>query len=442
MDPNLTQLLEQSESHRLDFKRAELVEDGDSEKIAKHLTAFANREGGELVFGVTDDHQIEGQNFDREELLNPLSQIARSRCSPPVEFTDQYLQNQSDGESKGDILILNIDRFDSTPHAVTYGSNPTKRAYFVRTGDESRSIEESDELQQLFVGDIDPSRQTHSRIWTTHNFRDFTQIDLRPAPSYWLYLNDFYQMFTEATKEYIMQREYEEEENGNAVRQLRPATEESVFSKLFRECLPLLIFESLRGPNRLFWFEEIKDSTDFEVLKHQLPSLSTADLEFKNVARTSSEVEWNLESLTSGSVEIFTPPETTASVRFPASDDEPATLMFERDPYFSISIEMYPQGRFGHIMGTPLSYPTIAPSDSSPESIGVPYLLNIDFGFPDIEDPDIQLHEAFAAGIESFLEERWDWSNFVEDLSRREVFEILEHVKSIEEKIDSLDGDR
>ena len=89
-------LREAKETIKLDFKREITLSYNDREKIefAKDVSAFANTNGGYIVFGKEDPKQggkivgIKKESFDSEQ----MHQIISNRCNPTISFTAELLR--------------------------------------------------------------------------------------------------------------------------------------------------------------------------------------------------------------------------------------------------------------------------------------------------------------------------------------------------------------
>jgi predicted HTH transcriptional regulator len=75
----LSKLLDHGEDYTLDYKESDkLVDPGRENRkdIARHLVGLANRDGGQLVFGVEDEsRKPDGTNIRREEAEGTLSEM-------------------------------------------------------------------------------------------------------------------------------------------------------------------------------------------------------------------------------------------------------------------------------------------------------------------------------------------------------------------------------
>lgn len=180
MDDRLSRYISKIENHDIDFKRAAKLE-ATPRDLAKHLVAFANRNGGVMLFGITDEREIEGADIDAEESISGLSSVAADWTSPPISFTTQYYPSQDDGTTTGDVLEVVIDQAEDTPHAVASG-NRVKRRYYIRSGDESRPVGNPKELDWLFTRTLPEELDYFTTVWQAYheNTRATAEIDLLP----------------------------------------------------------------------------------------------------------------------------------------------------------------------------------------------------------------------------------------------------------------------
>lgn len=121
----IRRLIEEGEHQRQDFKFAI----NDARKIARTLSAFANRDGGRLLVGVKDNGVIAG--IRSEEDIFVVEQAAELYCrpTPEVRFDTFACENGAI------VLRVEIDRYDERP---VLASEPDGRwrAYY-RVADEN-----------------------------------------------------------------------------------------------------------------------------------------------------------------------------------------------------------------------------------------------------------------------------------------------------------------
>jgi predicted HTH transcriptional regulator len=90
-------LLQQEETNKLDFKLGiRLSSDKDKYEFAKDVSAFANTNGGNIVYGKEDKSEggrivgIEPDTFDTDQ----MQQIIALRCNPPPVFASELFRKK------------------------------------------------------------------------------------------------------------------------------------------------------------------------------------------------------------------------------------------------------------------------------------------------------------------------------------------------------------
>jgi hypothetical protein len=123
----LNELLKQEETTRLDFKRGiRLSSDKDKFEFAKDVSAFANTNGGFVVYGKEDKREggrivgIEPDTYDADQ----MQQIIAQRCNPPPVFDSELLKK--DGKW---FVVLEIPESRLKPHEIVHN-----REVWVRRG--------------------------------------------------------------------------------------------------------------------------------------------------------------------------------------------------------------------------------------------------------------------------------------------------------------------
>lgn len=141
MDYTDIQKLEEVEATRLDFK--EKVELTKAKSWLKTVVAFANMDGGHIVFGVTDDHKFVGLE-NPQEASSKISEKIVSMVSPNPLFT----LTQIGGLPKGVVCIdLKVEAGPDYPYRYV---NSQSRQAFVRRGDRSEKASDV-ELNALIL---------------------------------------------------------------------------------------------------------------------------------------------------------------------------------------------------------------------------------------------------------------------------------------------------
>jgi len=112
-----------TESHMLDYKQ-ELI---DSEKLIKHVTAFANTGGGYIVFGIRESGRggypesvpgIDASEINKER----IEQVILGNISPRIHIRLHAVDHKEEGKQ---ILILQIPDSQYRPHY----NNKTNKFY-------------------------------------------------------------------------------------------------------------------------------------------------------------------------------------------------------------------------------------------------------------------------------------------------------------------------
>jgi hypothetical protein len=121
----------------------------DKEKIAVALSAFANGEGGVLVYGIsTDDKGIKGVP-DRVQDIAPIADVARFEArvethvnqlvTPGIDRFRLLALDHPSGDGSG-VLALYVPESDGGPHRATGASTAVNDRYYMRAGTRSEPM--------------------------------------------------------------------------------------------------------------------------------------------------------------------------------------------------------------------------------------------------------------------------------------------------------------
>lgn len=130
----LIQRIQIWENLHTEFKETEIHPDD----LAAALTAFANTEGGQLIFGVDKNHQIVGVP-DADRLMQRVDQIVYNNCEPPLTILQETI-SLPEGKT---VLVVNVPKGELRPYRTRRGD------YFVRTASGKRRASQN-ELLRLF----------------------------------------------------------------------------------------------------------------------------------------------------------------------------------------------------------------------------------------------------------------------------------------------------
>jgi predicted HTH transcriptional regulator len=124
--PELENLIQDGENIKVEFKRKVST----PEKIAKEMIAFANTNGGVILFGVDDNKEIIGVNSEKEE-LELIKTAARYYCEPHIKYSYEILLYRHK-----DIIIIKVDESKIKPHFL-FSEEKDKKKAFIRLNDKS-----------------------------------------------------------------------------------------------------------------------------------------------------------------------------------------------------------------------------------------------------------------------------------------------------------------
>lgn len=108
LTPEIEQFLLTGEGETVEFKEKL---DPNSQRLAKTATAFANTNGGTIVFGIDDDQRVVG--CDIRGMADTITNILRSRCDPPPRFTTKIVRYEDK-----DLFLVQVADSSATVHVV------------------------------------------------------------------------------------------------------------------------------------------------------------------------------------------------------------------------------------------------------------------------------------------------------------------------------------
>ncbi len=118
------------------FKR-ELVK---AKELAKEMVAFANSEGGIIIFGVDDNGEIIGLSSEEIEALGQLvGNTANENVRPPIH---PLTQNLTIGDKM--VTVVTIAKGTNRPYATSSGD------YYIKSGPDKKKMSQ-EELRRLFA---------------------------------------------------------------------------------------------------------------------------------------------------------------------------------------------------------------------------------------------------------------------------------------------------
>lgn len=136
----LLKLIEEGENLNVEFKQRF----SDHEKIAKEIIAFANTNGGKIIFGINDNGKVNGVESEKEiaELINETNQ---NYCEPQINIILSFIEIKNK-----EIVVAQIPESNNKPHRIQdYKSQfyLSEAQVYIRVND--KSIPASKEMIKL-----------------------------------------------------------------------------------------------------------------------------------------------------------------------------------------------------------------------------------------------------------------------------------------------------
>lgn len=129
----LQQRIQKGEDLHTEFKEARISADD----LAEAIVAFANTDGGEIVFGVNRTGEVVGI-ADVDALMRHVDNAAAQNCQPPVTVLQETVQTP-----RGTVVVVHVPKGDERPYRTRQGF------YYIRTTSGRRKASRQ-ELLRLF----------------------------------------------------------------------------------------------------------------------------------------------------------------------------------------------------------------------------------------------------------------------------------------------------
>jgi hypothetical protein len=138
----LQRLVSPGEGPTIEFKEEVPSDRGGRKKVCKTLAAFANGDGGHLLFGVDDEGQVVGLSDEQitPEAQDTVTHWIRNTVVPPIDFKLLPLPD----ENGKWVLCVKVEKGTSPPYGIEVGDPH----YYVRRG-ASTFPASTDELRHL-----------------------------------------------------------------------------------------------------------------------------------------------------------------------------------------------------------------------------------------------------------------------------------------------------
>ncbi len=154
-DAEIQALLAQGEGQQIEFKRQLPEDSADSKRtMFKTVAAFANGDGGSIVFGVEKDEAtvcgLDG--IDPLKARDRLTQLVRAIVTPapPVEVRQYDVVGKM-------LLVLYVERGSDPPYGITLPGKKDKPVEFYVRRDATTFPATSDEIRNAVLATVPPA---------------------------------------------------------------------------------------------------------------------------------------------------------------------------------------------------------------------------------------------------------------------------------------------
>jgi hypothetical protein len=408
MPSNIHELIHAEERVDLEHKSSEKL--NHSKDIARQIVALANSKGGTLLFGVTDNREVEGAQIDEDQEVQRINNIARDSCSPVVN-----VQCELHELDDGDVLQVDVDSRGDIPCARVVSENGKikYREYRVRSESSIRYVSDT-ELREMFA--TRPSELSSSVEWWfiwSHEDSALADIELPRANRY--NTTPITQIINKAVSE------------GD-----RPLT------RYINELFPFLFVNSLNLLNGGSWVwnsDGITEAIEFDI-SYPKSYIRPEDIVIRNFGeRALSNVYTSKEIMELLSIHKFAvPPGTDVVIDYPGPLGPPK-IQIKNPDLFDFEIIYL---RRMHGPGIPESHPAslgisnTAPFEYSRGEIEFNASLNI----PPTEEVDVTIGRKYAKNMKNILTYFWSIEEVLNDLESPTLLRIEAKIDSLLESLD------
>jgi predicted HTH transcriptional regulator len=136
----LINLIENGENLNVEFKQRF----SDYEKISKEIIAFANTNGGYIIFGIDDNGKTYGVESEKE-IVELVKETISNYCEPKIDYDISYIELEHK-----EIVVLEIPESNYKPHRIQDYKNQldlNNAQVYIRVND--KSVPASKEMIKL-----------------------------------------------------------------------------------------------------------------------------------------------------------------------------------------------------------------------------------------------------------------------------------------------------
>lgn len=418
----LKHLIQNGEKLRVELKETPILDPSESNrfKIASQLVAFANRNGGKLIFGIKNDGAFEGAEIDADAEVQKILNIAQNKCSPPVVFNHQYLSTNN-----GDVLVIEVERRRGMPHAIVKRDNHEVkgRTYYIRTSKGIRLVD--DKTLELLFSDKDPKLSSKFQIFVTYDRKSLGIPVLGGGgPSGFSQFIMFFNALSDKDKSFLKENE---SEIGSFVVSIAPYIMLKYLAMHFSYSWQIEIFKT-KAVKR---WQPVKGELTGDIFR-----LSDVTLPSDGIM---TKLSFNLKELLLKPFENIVVPQGS-EIKVDSDGVGKSSLKISKRDAFSIEFSfLMAHWNVGLPISSPLRYKYQgigAPPETTQRmegSIATQCLIvdfNADYSL-DTENPCLKEHFQYGKTIQDLIEDDWNWDKFLEELPHGKLY-------SIEGKIDEI----
>lgn len=426
----LNRLKRAGESKYVEYKEA--ADLADQDEVLRQLTAFANRAGGTLLYGIRRDGSVEGATIDYESELEKITNLAQNRTSPGVEFSPLFYYG-----SEGNVLALRVIKRKGVPCAIVHRRyhEIDSRRYYVRTNSGVRLMDDRT-LEWLFLHQDDPEISDSFRSCIQYRRDDISLISWIHQPMLLppMVLTNIFQNLTQEQREFLK------------------SSESKNMMRFLAELLPYAIIGQLSQLYHRSWkvkVTRIGDMTQFNWIDSPFgsESINVDELALADNTSVLKNVSFSISDILTISKVLQLPAGASMDVRI---NEHVSTLSFNKTGAFNISFRIHPSSwTVGVASGHPLAsafggFQRIEEQLELQQRIAC-VCLDINFAanfeFPDEPSDEIVDYFNWAQQILAEVKSQWDWDRLVGSLPpgilysiERDVREILSHLRGPDQR--------
>jgi hypothetical protein len=411
------------------FDKITNLDDKNRKDIACEMVAFANRNGGKIIFGMKDDGSFEtGININVDELKGKIHSICFDNISPVIEAPTEFIE-----ENDNKTLIVHVPKRKSIPHAfIENRSNHEidKRIYYIRTSHGKRLVTDG-QLQWLFQNTGEPNYTFSFRIGFEFNKQMEMVGDIVPWGNY----------------EFTYFKSLLNEQDLNMI-----LKESKNFTRFVNGLLPYMILKSLNGYFKDSWHIGIAKGFDrlssgpmitdipaesISIFIHEVPVVGESFVH---------KLSWNFNQLIKELLpqKFHLSPDTSIEIIYPETN-ESSSIVF-KNPSFKIELltGMLSGGAGLHQKGVlhDLLFQRYAAEEQQNSLFHFLHYdaacyLNADFNYPEYDMDEFDMYLGYYNSLKELLIYNWDFDIKRKEYAPKEILviddklnEVLEILKS------------